>query len=170
MSTRIKIELSEKSINDAIKKLENYKKSLSKKNDEFVEKLAEEGIVMIRASLTGIDLNGDGWSYNADKESISSGSVSSMRINLSGERILFIEFGAGVTYSQPQHPKAGEFGYGPGTYPGFGRGLDPNGWTYTADDGTRKHTYGNQAYAPAWNASVQMRNKIVSIAKDVFGK
>lgn len=171
MSTRIKIELSEKSINDAIKQLKDYKKSLSAKNSKFVERLADEGIAVVNATLVGVNLNGDDWSYNAKKSNVSSGETSKLRIELSGKRLLFVEFGAGVTYSNPQHPKADELGYGVGTYNPYSRNAwNPDGWDYVGEDGTPKHTFGNPAYAPAWNASVQMRNKVISIAKEVFGK
>lgn len=86
-------------------------------------------------------------------------------IIVSGEQVLFFEFGAGIRYAGQSHPKAGYLGLGPGTYPGKGHWNNPRGWWYTAsnpsDPNIRKytsggggsaHTYGNPAYAPTYLA------------------
>lgn len=47
MEKKISISLSEKSIQNAIKELNQYKNDLKRKNDEFVKHLAELGLSLI---------------------------------------------------------------------------------------------------------------------------
>lgn len=47
---------------------------------------------------------------------------------------------------------------------------DPDGWWYQKEEGGEwYHTYGTKACMPMYKASVEMRDKIVKIAREVFG-
>lgn len=91
--------------------------------------------------------------------------------------ILFFEFGAGV--SGGGHPLAGDFGMGPGTYPGQTHAFNPNGWWFPTDDPnlivkTNRdgqgfgHSYGNPPHMPFYNASRRMRDDLLDVAREVF--
>lgn len=133
--------------------------------DVFLSRLAEVGIDVVRATIESISSEDKG-SYAVEEIRQPPNSTT---ILLSGDKVLFIEFGAGVTYSNPQHPKAGEMGYGVGTYPDQKHAWDFNGWWYTADNGQSKHSYGNAPYMPMYKAGEEIRSRVQEIAKEVFG-
>lgn len=89
-------------------------------------------------------------------------------VRAEGTTVLFIEFGAGVTYGGG-HPEEGELGMGPGTYPnGKGHWDDPNGWSFY-DGETVQHTYGNPAAAPMYFARRRAESEIAKVVKEVLG-
>lgn len=100
-----------------------------------------------------------------------------MTIEVSGEKILFIEFGTGIVYPN-DHPKAQEFGMIRGEY-GQGKGSNRT-WAYYGEKGTNGQllretekgdlylTHGNPANRPVYNGAEEMRKNIIRIAKEVF--
>ena len=80
-----------------------------------------------------------------------------------------IEFGSGVRYNSIPNPKAGELGFGVGSYPGQTHAADPNGWYYFGDDGKWHHSYGIKATMPMYNASLEMIKSVSEVAREVFG-
>lgn len=80
-----------------------------------------------------------------------------------GTSVLFLEFGAGVTMGYG-HPQAGEFGFGPGTYPGKGHWDDPNGW-YLPDG---RHSYGNPPNMAMYNASKLIQEEVERVCREVL--
>lgn len=89
------------------------------------------------------------------------------KVVANGESVLFIEFGAGVKHGYG-HPKANEFGMGPGTYPdGKGHWNDPNGW-YLPKSAGGGHTYGNPPAMPMYEARKQIEQELPRIVKEVF--
>lgn len=165
----ITIELSEKSIQAAIAEIEDYKRSLQAKCDRYVEKMAQLGIEVVRTVMSSVPAEDGGSYYIEDVYE-----DNAVTIKLTGDKILFVEFGAGVIYSNPQNPKAGEFNMGVGTYnPKSGLAWNMTkwggGWWYTSDNGVSVHSYGNPAYMPMYRASVEVLNKAISVAREVFG-
>ena len=165
---KITIELSQKSVENAIKQIEAYRTSLERKIDMFLSRLADTGIEVVRATMGSVP-DDDRGNYSVEKVNSSPNGVA---ILLSGNKILFVEFGAGVIYSNPQHPKAGEMGYGVGTYnPQSGNAWNltkwGGGWWYT-ENGNSKHSYGNPAYMPLYKAEIDILEKVGTIAREVF--
>lgn len=172
---KISIELSEESIEKAIAEIEEYKKRLNAKTNELVRKLAEIGLQTVNStmlSIAPVDRGEYGVEivYNAEGSA-----VHGAMIQLTGDQILFLEFSAGILFgtdsfpSLPNNPNYGQ-GYGMGTYPSEkGHWNDPTGWWYIDQWGQPQHTYGVKAYAPMYHAATEMRNRIYSIAKEVFG-
>lgn len=160
----ISIRLNEKSVQKAIDKIDAYADNLEKKVETYLEKLAEAGIAEANISLMDVDSDNRGGAnvHVGDKTS------NSITVNMGGSKALFIEFGAGITYSNPQHPKAGEMGYGVGTYPYQKHALDPRGWWYSTGGQKHIHSYGNRAYMPLYNASQSIKEQAAEIAKEVF--
>ena len=159
----IVIELSEKSIQDAIQQIEDYKRSLQAKVDIFLQKMANIGLSIVRAEIEIVPDEERGTYYVEDIYG-----DNSVSIRLTGDKILFIEFGAGITFAAPQNPKAGQFNMGVGTYPDQTHAFSEYGWWYS-DDGESKHSYGNPAYMPMYLASVEVINQAISVAREVFG-
>lgn len=164
MAKTINIALTEKSIRDAIKQLEAYRDRFDSKLDLFLSRLAEVGIEVARATIESVPQDDKGQYALEEIKSPPNGTS----IVLSGNKVLFIEFGAGITYSNPQHPKANGK-YGVGTYPDQKHAFDPKGWWYT-DNGTHSnHSYGNPPYMPLYKAETEILNRVHEIAKEVFG-
>ena len=155
----IAVSLNGNSLNRAIRQLERYKEELEDKAMEVCERLASRGAVsaslgFARAIYTGLN----------DASLTVEETENGYRVLASGETVLFLEFGAGVTYGYG-HPLAGEFGYGPGTWPGKGHWDDPNGW-YLPDGS--EHTFGNPPNMPMYNAAKEIESEIIQVVKEVF--
>ena len=100
----------------------------------------------------------------------------------SGETVLFIEFGTGV--SNPEYVAPSGLTYKHGTY-GKGKGADPNGWVYVGEQGNAGRplkyfsgddevpegvfkTYGNPPARAMYDASKDMRAEITRIFREEF--
>ena len=160
---KIEIEpLSLKSWDKAIQQLDDYARSLDRKAVELCERLADMGAMYAEWNFGGVMYAGD-IDYNI---TVVRGEGNTYLIQVAGETVLFMEFGAGIHYGGG-HPMQSEFGMGPGTYPGQKHALDPNGWWFR-QDGEKIHTYGNPAGMPVYNAAKDLRKEILDVAKEVF--
>ena len=169
MSTVIKCKLDVDSMDEAIKQIKEYRENIEDKVVEFVNLLLQDGIQVANTRLgstIGDSVNGIiGFGVN------NIGEIVSAEINLTGSEALFIEFGAGIAYNTGmQHPLAGEFGYGPGTYPSKhppNRAINPGYWYYR-EDGELIKSIGTGASMPIYSAAEEMRNKVIQRAEEVF--
>lgn len=164
----LKVELSAKGISEIIDFLENYQKELDHKCEVFCKKLCELGIEVIDARIVG---KGDSDTSHETEVTIGKdGSYVNAKLTLSGEDILFIEFGAGVHYNgaagTSPNPKGSELGYTIGSY-GKGHGTQEF-WYYKDDSGNYVRSYGTQATMPMYSASVEMIKQMKSVAREVF--
>lgn len=162
--------LSEKSLKKAINQLKQYQKDFEDKNEEFVRRLAELGIPVIEENISIAQGDSDK-SHNTYIKISTLKGYSEAKVVVEGKDILFLEFGSGIHYNVPAgsspHPKGEEFGYTIGSY---GKGLGENdSWYYTDSTGVSQKSHGTQATMPMYKASVEMRQKIRKIAKEVFG-
>lgn len=151
-----------KSIDKAIKQLEQYKKDFLAKEEIFVKKLAEIGVSV---ASTGFAL--------ADYDGVNDVSVrlewqgNKATIIAEGETVGFIEFGTGVKY--PEWDNSG-MEYTPpkhGTY-GKGHGARPKGWYFKPGEGAVQHTYGNPPAEAMRTARDVMIEKVTQIAREVW--
>lgn len=175
---RIDVKLSENSIAHAIKKLQKYKRRLQDKLDKYVDALADLGIDTINAEISAIDPEMFGRTPDAKTSKVSVKSQdghSKMRIRLSGDDVLFIEFSAGITYGTNSYPLPSGKGYGMGTYnPSSNRWSNPEGWYYKdegspyADEKGIVHSYGNPAYMPMYKALESIRFQMWYAAWEIF--
>ena len=170
MSRKISIRLEEKSIQKAIDELKRYKADVKRKNEEFVQKLAELGIPIIDQNIASAAGDSDK-SHNTSIKVHSFGDYSQAVLTVEGKSILWIEFGAGKYYNghvgSSPHPKGQEFGYTIGSY-GKGQGKNDY-WFYYADSGESVMSHGTEATMPVYRASVEITQNIRRIAREVFG-
>lgn len=174
---KIKITLSEKSINEALNQVRQYKASLLQKISVFLDRLTQVGIDVVDTKMMEVaPVDRGEFSVEGSVTSVFSADGSAVQgalIRLTGDQVLFIEFSAGKTFgtnsfpSMPNNPSYGS-GYGMGTYPGKGHWDDPTGWWYVDRYGEAQHTYGIRAHAPMYHADQEMRRQIGGIAKEVF--
>lgn len=162
MARTINIELSNKSINRAIKELRDYQTWVMAKEAELRLRLATLGATVASIQFSRAIYNG---SNDITVRVDDTGSVAV--IYAEGESVAFIEFGSGAKYGYG-HPQAGEFGFGPGTWSdgdeGKGHWDNPKGWWY----GSGQHSYGNPPAMAMYSASKEIAESVTRIAKEVF--
>ena len=174
----IKIDLFDgKSLQQAIKQIEQYRDDLPRKCQEICRRLAEEGVRVADAAINSVPI-GKTITLTTDINPSKMGCQAIMKMTGRETRTedgrifytaLAIEFGAGIRYNSTANPKASEFGMGVGTFPGQTHAENPEGWYYLDSNGEWKHSYGVQASMPMYKAGVSLRQKIDSIVKEVFG-
>lgn len=179
MAKTIKVSLSRTEIKAAIRKIQKYKEGLLAKCETFAERLAEIGLQEAKVRISQSSL-GNTISVSVKTEPFDNGcrailvGVGQTQQPADGSfepinTLIMVEFGAGITYNPTANPKAAEFGYGVGTYPGQTHAFDPNGWYYMGNDNKWHHSFGIKATMPMYGAAVEMGNNISKIAKEVFG-
>ena len=168
---KINVGLSLKSIEEAIEKLEKYQNKIEEAARIFTQKLAELGVQTIDTTIAGTpaDPNASMEHMTEFYEVESSDDGVTFTIHLTGENVLFIEFGTGVHYNGPvgtsPHPKGAELGYTIGSY-GLGQGANEY-WWYT-EDGQKIRTSGQAAACSIPAAVSVMTENIVNYAKDAW--
>lgn len=152
-----------KSIQKAIKLLEDYKKDFHAKEERFVKRLADIGVSVARAGFLTADYDGDN-----DVQVSMTHSGTKATVMAFGETVGFIEFGTGVKYPEWD---GSDMDYTPpkhGTY-GKGQGKNPHGWYFRVSDGARaRHTYGNQPAEAMLTAREEMIERVTMIAREVW--
>jgi len=174
MSKVIKFSLDPNEIGRAIKELKAYREELNKKIELFVDELLTEGIKV--ASLRVASTQGDSKLPDVVYDINPQGDIVKASISIVGSDVLFVEFGAGIAYNTgAQHPKADEFGYGPGTYPSEhppNRAINPGYWFYSDHDSVgdtvKTRSIGTEATMPIFGAAETMRNQVIVKALEIF--
>lgn len=168
--------LSVKELDDLRKKLLEYRdKTLQKKIAQFVKELAESGIPTVERDVAAAGYTYDGRIQSGSDTThdtyVVVDSTNKATLVLEGEEVLFIEFGAGVTYNgspgQSPHSKGEEKGFLIGTY-GLGHGSQRI-WGYYDENKELVLTHGTKATMPMYNASLDIINNVATIARRVFG-
>lgn len=173
MSKVIKMKLSQSSVKEAIRQLNDYQQDLQYKTSLFVQRLAEVGIKTIDAHKSG---RGDADRSNIDRYYIKPPEQNGNRVRttlvLHGKDVAFIEFGAGISYNGPggssPNPYGAPLGMIIGSY-GQGHGLEESWVYYDETKGRFVTTYGTEASMPMYYADQAILNQISDIAREVFG-
>lgn len=163
------------------KELIKYRNSVNSRAEIFVKRLAEVGISVGKANCGEYknaiaftktfyaDSQGHTIAYViADdkfpivREWMYHGDVKQVEIS----PLYMAEFGSGW-YAKPLlTPPSGNGGQG--TFPGQKHAWDENGWTWTTPDGEEHHSFGEQPTYPVYNAFIEMKQRVMEIAKEVF--
>lgn len=175
----LKAELSVKSIENLKKELLDYKNNeLNRLLVRFTEELLKIGIQVVDERMNNA-------SYKFDEHNVMSGAdpshTSFVRISkvgndviatlvVTGDELLFIEFGAGVSFNtdvgSSPHEKGEEFGFTIGSY---GKGYGSRKvWGYYNDNGDLVLTRGVKAEMPMYYADIAMIQSVVEVARRVF--
>lgn len=160
-------------LDEVINRLDEYSSSLERKAQEICHRLAQIGYDVAYSIMAGHVYSGE----TASSLTIEEISPTEYMVWAESKALLFFEFGAGVNGGG--HPQAGEFGFGPGTYPGQKHALDPKGWWFPTDDPSLivrigkdgqgyGHSYGNPPYMPFYNAGAKIRGDLEQVAREVL--
>ena len=166
----IKIKLDPNSVDDAIAELKAYRASLMDKLKILIGQLVQDGVEIARVKVSASQ--GDSTDAYVDYTVSPEGDIVKASIFLQGTEALFIEFGAGIAYNTgEQHPKADEFGYGPGTYPSKhppNKAINPGYWFYRDDSKNLQKSIGTEATMPIYHAGNTIRNNLIQKAIENF--
>ena len=168
----IEFELSPKSIEGAIHRVELYSKDLQTKTKMLSNRLAEDLKANAENELINhVDTGETFDSLRIEHEELISGYVANVIV---GGAAVWLEFGTGVVANNCApgdfvHPLPGVYFKfnGIGTY-GKGQGANPNGWNYPDASGQWHHTYGIPATMFMWKSTQNTRQKIPTIARGLF--
>lgn len=167
----ITVKLNSESIDEAIRKVEEFQRMMRDKCEEFCKRLAQIGVDVVRATYVGAAYAGTN-----DIEVHLEFASNSCKIVANGSALGFIEFGTGIAYPLGEFAEqAGAPAHG--TY-GQRRGATGKKWVYKGNAGTTGEpdskrpglvwTRGNPP-ANAFPAAVkEMQEQAKQIAREVF--
>lgn len=175
----LKSGLSIKDLENLQKELQIYKSELAKNIETFVKRLADEGITVGKQNVGGF---GKYITFSMKTEPRKDGCKAIMIASENGKIISSWQTKDGIKTAEVSPLLMAEFGSGwgaenPMKIPGVGQGtfsnqshaFDKEGWYWIDLDGNLNHSYGITAKMPMYKASLEIRNKVKSIAKEVFG-
>lgn len=183
-----KATLSTKSIRQLQDELRAYRDSLPLKCEEFVKRLSDEGIDVAKTRLATQKADSNGVNYadyitftvetkpsktgcTAVMVATNTGIVQSEWRTSEGIKtadvspLLMCEFGSGRRAENPLNVP----GVGQGTFPGQTHAFQKEGWFWKDLNGEWHHSLGVTPSAPMYSASIAMREKIIKVAREVFG-
>lgn len=160
------INLDTKSIQRVIDELNKYESELDTKISRVIAKCFNYGIETVNE-------NSAGYSTNIQYTFTRGQGVVTATFTVTGEQLLFIEFGTGVHFNghphSSPHPDGVKLGYTIGDYSNKHNGLK-DGWVYFDTEEQRyKYTNGIKALMPVYKADLRIILTIVDVAKEVFG-
>lgn len=166
-----------KSIQNAIKQIEQYRDDLPRKCQEICRRLSEIGeqtaLVAISESPQGkavtLRMDIDQSKTGCKAMLIGTSKTVTDDTGRTYSLLLGIEFGSGIRLNPTANPLASEFGMGVGTFPDQVHAFDRGGWMYLDKDGNWKHSYGVKATMPFYKAMLEIRKNVDKVVKEVFG-
>ena len=169
----IRISLSEKDIDRAIKELEQYKREIIRKTELLRIKMAERIANLAQSGFNGAvidDLTNESRDTRTAEVQVSIDERENVSIVIAaGEDAVWVEFGAGVYHNgsagSSPHPKGSEFGF---TIGGYGKGMGKRQTWGFYEDGELRLTHGTLAVMPMYNAVKTVCDEIADIAREVF--
>lgn len=180
MAKKISFGLSVREIQSAIKEVKQYQNDLNRKCEELCRRLCAEGItiaqvhigssgfgkyIRLSSEITPQQAGCRAVFYMEDSQKIVSQwqtleGVKSAEVSPS----LMIEFGSGLKAENPANIP----GVGQGTFPGQTHAEDAGGWWYMDLNREWHHSSGVSPKMPMYFAGKELREKVLSIARDVF--
>lgn len=169
---KLKVDLSDSSVDKAIDEIEKYRKNLKDKFEILVGKLVQSGVEVAKVYV-GVG-QGDSTDAYVDYMVDAQGDIVKAEISLVGSDAVFIEFGAGIAYNTgKQHPLADEFGFGIGSYPSKtppNKAINPGFWYYRDSTKTLHRSVGTEATMPLYHAAETIRNNLIQSVINDFVK
>lgn len=170
--TVISTTLNEKDLQEAINKIQKYKKKLLDKFEKYKKRLSEvlqsESQKNFNASELNDLINGGMRKAEVSVSIKRNGDI--LVIVANGKDAVWCEFGAGIYHNgaagSSPNPYGQELGFTIGSY-GDGRGKY-NAWGYYDENRNLIITRGTPASMPMYNAVKSLAEQSISIAREVF--
>ena len=167
----IEVRLDPKSIENAIKELQDYKKEVEQKARLLVQRLTDYGAEIARIKI--VDM---GAVYSGELLSGVDGYFSPLLnagyVKVTSDHVAFVEFGTGVVGQQSPHTN-GEYlskaawGYATGQKI-FTTKDGKVGWIYPTDDGEFRFTEGMKSRPFMYQTALEIQREFPRMAKAVF--
>lgn len=169
MSKIIKMRLSTKSIDKAIKEIKAYKDEVRLKTVQLVRALAGRGLTVVDSNKF-TEGDSDASNTNAYVEVEERGTTAVAHLYLAGEDVAFIEFGAGVYYNGSVGSSPNPFGQKLGlTIGSYGKGYGKeNSWYYRDANNILRVSFGTKAAMPLAKADEAIRDQFFDVARAIF--
>ena len=154
------------SIQRAAQEIRDYSKWVQNKTEELAKRLSEYGLRRVQVGYAAA-------LYDVDKTqrdvtlTVEERGKGQYAIVAYGFDVLLLEFGSGIKYGSV-HPLDGEFGMGPGTFPGQTHVPNPGYWWYKGEDGKSYFSVGNAPSMVMYLTGMELRNELIRIAREVF--
>ncbi len=168
----IEVRLDPKSVANAIKELQAYKKEVEQKARLLVQRLTDYGADIARIKI--VDM---GAVYSGELLSGVDGYFSPLLnagyVKVTSDHVAFVEFGTGVVGQQSPHTN-GEYlskaswGYATGQKI-FTTKDGKVGWIYPTDDGSFRFTEGMKSRPFMYQTALELQREFPRMAKEVFG-
>ena len=176
---KITMNLSEESVRNAIKELNQYKSDVLRKTQEYVSRLSELGIQTSKNNAGNFgrsitfskELKPNKYGCKAIVLATQTGTIVSKWQTNDGIKsadvspLLMAEFGSGHRAENPMNVP----GVGQGTFPDQTHAFDEDGWYWRDLDGELHHSKGVTPSMPMYKAFVEMELSAIRIAREVFG-
>lgn len=171
MSKTINVRLDPKSIADAIKEIQQYKKDVENKARLLVQQLTTMGADIARVKIVGM-----GAYYSGELLSGVDGYFSPLLnagfVRVTSDHVAFVEFGTGVVGQASPHRNGEYLSKAAWSYATGAKIFTTKdgrvGWIYPTDDGGFKFTEGMQSRPFMYETALQLQREFPKIAKEVF--
>lgn len=165
MAKRIKATLSQSSIQQAIREIEQYKQDVISKTKIFAQRLADEGVILAKVKIMEYPAVYTGELLNSimDKPGAIITNGSQWIIYTGCQWAQFVEFGTGITGSENPHPDTGIANW---KYDANEHG--DAGWHYYKD-GEWHWTKGMPSRPFMYETARDLAKLMPKIAREVFG-
>lgn len=158
----MKICVSLGSIDEAIRQIEEYEKSLEEKCRRLIQRLTDEGVLIAKAKIVSMGAFEDG-ELEASMRGLMYKEGNKGFIIADCKHAAFVEFGTGVIGKGKQHPDIPV----PWTYDYNEHGED--GWYYYDEDqGRYRFTKGMPSRPFMYETAEELRKKLTEYAREVF--
>lgn len=184
---KITLSLKESDITQTIQRLKEAQVRIRKASDLFVERLADAGIEVARGnskeygafivfskyvSLYGKDDHVAIMYAQKTTDLVRKWWKNGELVSVEIDPLLMEEFGSGFKAYVPKDLKYADSNLlsnvGQGTFPGQTHADDPDGWSWTDENGVYHHSFGEGPGQPMYNAREAMYQQIYRIAREVF--
>lgn len=165
----IKLELSQNSIQKAIKKLSDLQNDLQKSSKLIAKDLSDIAFDQVNKNYASSPYT-DG---NNDVSIISRGTENHKKVGAEGSQVLYREFGTGTEGLNAPHPIKSNFklkGYNSGSKIRVNSKTGELFWIYKDSSGNKVYTQGIPAGKEVYNAALILKGKKISIIKKRVGE
>ncbi|MBQ8766537.1 MAG: HK97 gp10 family phage protein [Clostridia bacterium] len=165
--------LDPKSVEKAIKQLDEYKKEVETKTRELAQRLTDLGAEVVRMKIVEMGAVDSG-ELLSSVEGYYSPTLNAGFIRVTSDHVAFVEFGTGIVGQASPHT-SGEYlskaswGYATGSKI-FTTQDGRVGWIYPTDDGGFRFTEGMQSRPFMYETALELERQYEKIAREVFAK
>ena len=154
-------------VKSAIKELEKYKKDLNSRVHRLLQRFIDEGISIARAKVVSLGIIYDN-NLSSSINGLIVGNVGFVKVD--DKNAIYFEFGTGPKGAKNPHPSGGSYKSTGWYTKANGKPMDSlYGWKPLGSDGdTYFFTEGQAAKPFMYETALELRKKVVTIAKEVF--